>query len=128
MGSEMCIRDRDSMRDITPEEVDRMTDTQIESLNDQVTIFAHTSGQDSLGQVIDSFDSGNLIYAGLSTEKQQRNERGQIVTIDSDAVLRVAASQSIAVGDKVVGRNITFYVDGVQIGRNVKIAALQEIR
>lgn len=116
------------MRDITPEEVDRMTDTQIESLNDQVTIFAHTSGQDSLGQVIDSFDSGNLIYAGLSTEKQMRNERGQIVTIDSDAVLRVAASQSIAVGDKVIGRNITFYVDGVQIGRNVKIAALQEIR
>ncbi len=116
------------MRELSSGELDRMTDTQEESFNDQVTRYAKTSGQDSLGQSIDSFDSGNLIYAGLSTEKQYRNERGEIVTIDSDAVLRVAASQSIAVGDKVIGRNVTFYVDGVQIGRNVKIASLQEIR
>ena len=116
------------MRKLTSGEVARMTTTQEESFNDQVTLFSHTSGQDSLGQLIDSFDSGSLIYAGLSTEKQQRNERDEIVTIESDAVLRVAASQSIAVGDKVTGRNVTFYVDGVQIGRNVKIASLQEIR
>jgi hypothetical protein len=116
------------VRKLTTGEVARMTTTQEESFNDQVTLFSHTSGQDSLGQVIDSFDSGNLIYAGLSTEKQQRNERGEIVTIESDAVLRVAASQSIAVGDKVIGRNVTFSVDGIQIGRNIKIAALQEIR
>jgi hypothetical protein len=116
------------MRKLTSGEVARMTTTQEESFNDQVMLFSHTSGQDSLGQVIDSFDSGNLIYAGLSTEKQYRNERGEIVAIESDAVLRVAASQSIAVGDKVIGRNVTFSVDGIQIGRNVKIAALQEIR
>ncbi len=116
------------MRKLTSGEVARMTASQVESFNDQVTLFSHTSGQDSLGQLIDSFDSGNLIDAGLSTEKQYRNERNEIVTIESDAVLRVAASQSIAVGDKVTGRNVTFYVDGVQIGRNVKIAALQEIR
>lgn len=116
------------MRKLSAGEVVRMTDTQEESFNDQVTLFSHTSGQDSLGQLVDSFDTGNLIYAGLSTEKQYRNERGEIVTIESDAVLRVAASQSIAVEDKVIGRNVTFYVDGVQIGRHVKIAALQEIR
>lgn len=116
------------MRSLTGGEVARMTTTQGESFNDQVTLFSHTSGQDSLGQLIDSFDSGNLIDAGLSTEKQYRNERGEIVTIESDAVLRVAAGQSIAVGDKVIGRNVTFTVDGVQIGRHVKIAALQEIR
>jgi len=116
------------MRKLTTGETARMTGTQEESFNDQVTRYAKTSGADSLGQLLDSFDTGNLIYAGLSTEKQYRNERGQIVTIDSDAVLRVAASQTIAVGDKIIGRNVTFYVDGVQIGRNVKIAALQEIR
>lgn len=116
------------MRKLTSGEVARMTTTQGESFNDQVTLYAKTSGQDSLGQLIDSFDSGNLIDAGLSTEKQYRNERGEIVTIESDAVLRVAASQSIAVGDKIIGSNVTYYVDGVQIGRHVKIAALQEIR
>ena len=116
------------MRKLTTNEVARMTVTQGESFNDQVTRYAKTSGADSLGQLIDSFDSGNLISAGLSTEKQYRNERGEIVTIESDAVLRVAASQSLVVGDKVIGRSTTFYVDGIQIGRNVKIAALQEIR
>lgn len=116
------------MRKLASSEVARMTSEQESSFNDQVTLYVKTSAQDSLGQLVDSFDTGNLIYAGLSTEKQYRNERGEIVTIESDAVLRVAAGQSIAVGDKVIGRNVTFTVDGVQIGRNVKIAALQEIR
>ena len=116
------------MRKLTTAEVARMTGTQEESFNDQVTLYVKTSGQDSLGQLVDSFDTGNLIYSGLSTEKQYRNERGEIVTIESDAVLRVAASQSVTVGDKVIGRGVTFAVDGVQVGRNVKIVSLQEIR
>jgi hypothetical protein len=41
------------MRKLTAGEVARMTTTQEESFNDQVTLFSHTSGQDSLGQVID---------------------------------------------------------------------------
>lgn len=116
------------MRKLTLGEVARMTTTQGESFNDQVTLYAHTSGQDSLGQVNDSFDSGSLIDCGLLTQAEFRNERGQIVTIDADAVLRLAASQSVSVGDKVIGRSVTYYVDGVQPGRHVTIAALKEIR
>lgn len=116
------------MRKLTTAEVARMTTTQGESFNDQVTLYRHTSGQDSLGELVDSFDTGNLIWGGLSTEKEMRNERGQIVTIDADAVLRVAASQAVAVKDKVIGRGITYFVDGVQPGRNVQIVALKEIR
>lgn len=116
------------MRKLTTAEVARMTTTQEESFNDQVTLFHHTTGQDSLGELVDSFDTGNLIWGGLSTEKEYRNERGQIVTIDADAVLRVAASQSVAVKDKVIGRGVTYFVDGVQPGRHVQIVALKEIR
>ncbi len=105
-----------------------MTAVQVQSFNDQVTLYGHTSGQDSLGQVFDSFDSGAVIYAGLSTMKQFRNWRGEIVTIDADAVLRVAASQAVAIKDKVIGRGVTYYVDGVQPGRHVQIVALKEIR
>lgn len=106
-----------------------MTTTQEESFNDQVMLYAHTSGQDSLGQVIDSFDTGNMIYAGLSTQKEFRNWRtGEIVTIDADAVLRVSYDQNISIKDKVIGRDVTYYVDGVQQGRHVQIAALKEIR
>jgi hypothetical protein len=115
------------MRKLTTAEVTRMTGTQLESFNDQVTLYEHTSGQDSLGEMTDSFDSGDVIDCGLLTAKQYRNERGQVITIDADAVLRVAMGQIINVGDKVVGRGVTYLVDGVQPGRNVKIVPLMEI-
>ena len=115
------------MRKLTTGEVARMTVTQVESFNDQVTLYHYTSGQDSLGEVNDSFDSGSLIDCGLLTSKQYRNERGEVITIDSDAVLRVAMATSIHVGDKVVGRGTSYIVDGVQVGRNVQIIPLMEI-
>ena len=105
-----------------------MTTTQGESMNDQVTLYHFTSGQDSLGQLMDSFDSGNLVTCGILTQKEYRNYRGQIVTIDADAVLRFAMSQSVHVGDKVISDGVTYSVDGVQIGRNVQIIPLKEIK
>lgn len=116
------------MRQLTTAEVARMVTTQGESFNDQVTLFAHTSGQDSLGQLVDSFDTGNLVECGLTTKEEMRNYRGEIVTIDADAILRLAAGQAVAIKDKVIGRGVTYYVDGVQEGRHVQIVALKEIR
>lgn len=116
------------MRKLTTSEVARMESTQETSFNDQVRLFGHTTGQDSLGDLVDSFDTGNLIYAGLTTDKEYRNYRGDIVTIDADAALRVSYDQAIAVKDKVIGRGITYFVDGVQPGRHVQIVALKEIR
>lgn len=116
------------MRKLTGGEVAGMTTTQEESFNDQVMLFSRSGGQDSLGQVIDSFDSGNLVTCGILTQKEYRNYRGEIVTIDADAVLRFAMSQGVSIGDKVISDGVTYSVDGVQIGRNVKIASLQEIR
>lgn len=103
-----------------------MTATQEESFNDEVTLFAHTSGQDSLGQLIDSFDTGNLVTCGLYTQKEMRNYRGEIVVIEADAILRVAYDQAIAIKDKVIGRGVTYIVDGVEPGRNVQIVSLKE--
>lgn len=116
------------MRTLTAAEVARMTTTQGESMNDAVTLYARTSGQDSLGQLIDSFDTGNLVTCGLMTQKEYRNYRGEIVTIDADAVLRLAMSQAVSVGDKVISDGVTYSVDGVQLGRNVKIIPLKEVR
>jgi hypothetical protein len=116
------------MRKLTTAEVARMTTTQGESMNDAVTLYTYTSGQDSLGQVHDSFDTGNLVTCGLMTQKEYRNERGEVITIDADAVLRVAMSQSVHIGDKVISDGVTYYVDGIQIGRNVQIIPLKEIK
>lgn len=117
------------MRKLTTAEVARMTTTQGESFNDQVTLYGYTQSQDSLGQFVDSYDSGSLIDCGLLTQKEFLNERnGQIVTIDADAILRVAATQTVDLKDKVIGRGVTYYVDGVQPGRHVNIVALKEIK
>lgn len=115
------------MRKLTTAEVARMTTTQGESMNDQVTLYHFTSGQDSLGQLMDSFDSGTLVTCGIMTQKEYRNYRGQIVTIDADAILRFAMSQSVHVGDKVISDGVTYSVDGVQIGRNVQIIPLKKV-
>jgi hypothetical protein len=116
------------MRKLTTAEVARMTTTQGESFNDAVTLYHFTTGQDSLGQVQDSFDTGNLVTCGLLTAKQYKSERGEVITIDADAILRVALTQTIHVGDKVIGRGTTYLVDGVQVGRNVQIVPLKEIK
>jgi len=116
------------LRKLTTAEVARMTTTQGESFNDQVVMYGYTEGQDSLGQVFDSFDSGATIECGLSTEKQHLNERGEIVTIDADAVLRVAAGVAVDIKNKVIGRGVTYYVDGIQPGRHVQLVALKEIK
>ena len=116
------------MRKLTAAEVARMTTTQGESFNDAVTLYTHTSGQDSLGQLRDSFDTGNLVTCGIMTQKEYRNYRGEVVTIDADAVLRVAMSQGVSVGDKVISNGVTYAVDGVQLGRHVQIVPLKEIK
>lgn len=116
------------MRNLTAAEVARMTTTQGESMNDQVTLHTRTSGQDSLGQLMDSFDSGTLVTCGILTQKEYRNYRGEIVTIDADAVLRLAMSQTVHIGDKIISDGVTYSVDGIQIGRNVQIIPLKEVR
>lgn len=105
-----------------------MTTTQNESMNDQVTLYHYTLSNDSLGQLIDSFDSGALVTCGLMTQKEYRNYRGEIVTIDADAVLRFAMTDTVHIGDKVISDGVTYLVDGVQIGRNVQIIPLKEIK
>ena len=116
------------MRKLTTAKIARMVAVQEASFNDAVTLYAHTSGQDSLGQLHDSFDSGNLVTCGILTQKEYRSYRGEVVTIDADAVLRVAMSQSIHVGDKVIKSGVTYFVDGVQPGRHVQIIPLKEIK
>lgn len=118
------------MRAIGSAELARMTTTQEESMNDLCDIYRATHYQDSTtGQLMDSFDSGTFnVACGLAIGNEYRNERGQIVTIDADAVLRLAAGQGLSIGDKVIARGKTYFADGVSLGHNIQIVKLQEIR
>lgn len=108
-----------------------MVATAVTSFNDLCDIYHATSLIDSLsGEVLVGYDSTTLFNAecGFNPSNQSRNERGQIITIDADAVLRVAAGTDIEVKDKVITRTVSYIVDGVTNGRDVTIAALKEIK
>ena len=119
------------MRKLTTGEKNRMIAEAVTSFNDLCDIYHFVLSTDSLsGEVLEGYDSTPSLdtACGFSAGPQQRNERGQIVTIDADAVLRVAQGTSIAVKDKVVARSVSYIVDGITPGRNVTIANLVEIK
>lgn len=101
----------------------------VSSFNDLCDIYHWVSSIDSLsGEVLQGYDSSPTLASacGFVEAAESRNERGQIVTIDADAILRTAAS--ISVRDKVVTHGKNFFVDGVGTGRNVTICRLKEIK
>jgi hypothetical protein len=117
------------MRHISAGEQARMVATAVSSFNDLCDIYHSVSLIDSLsGEVLEAYDSNPALASecGFNPGPEMRNERGQIITIDADAVLRTA--QSIKVKDKVIARTVTYIVDGVTPGRDVTIAALKEIK
>jgi hypothetical protein len=119
------------MRHISAGEQARMVAAAVSSFNDLCDVYHWVSTVDSLsGEITDGYDSSPSMSTecGFSAGPQQRNERGQIVTIDADAVLRVAQGTSIKVKDKVIARSVTYIVDGIIPGRDVTIANLVEIK
>jgi hypothetical protein len=103
----------------------------VSSFNDLCDIYHFVSTVDSLsGEILTGYDSTPALgtECGFSAGPQQRNERGQIITIDADAVLRVAAGTDIEVKDKVIARSVTYIVDGITPGRDVTIANLQQVK
>ena len=117
------------MRKISAGEQARMVTVAVSSFNDLCDIYHWVSHQDSLsGELLEYYDSSPTLASacGFSAGPEFRNERGQVVTIDADAVLRTAAS--IKVKDKVIARSVNYIVDGVTPGRDVTIAALKEIK
>jgi hypothetical protein len=118
------------MRSIAAAELARMTSTAVESMNDRCDLYTFTGGQDSTtGEVKSTWDSGHFsIACGFVEASELMNERGEIITIDADAILRVPYGQAIGVKDKISARSKIYQVDGVTPGRNVQIAQLKEIK
>jgi transcription elongation factor len=111
-----------------------MVTVAVSSFNDLCDIYRRKSDSASIdslsGEILVLYDSSPSMSTecGLSVGPQQRNERGQIITIDADAILRVAAGTDIEVKDKVVARTVSYIVDGVTFGRDVTICKLQEVK
>lgn len=122
------------MRKISTGEQSRMVAVAVSSFNDFCDIYRRLNDSASIdslsGQILELYDSSPslAVECGFNPSAQSRNERGQIITIDADAVLRVAAGTDIEVKDKIIARSVSYIVDGVTPGRDVTIVALKEIK
>ena len=120
------------MRTISTDEQTRMVSVAISSFNDVCDIYHMASDSlriDSLsGELLELYDSSPTLASacGFVEASEARNYRGEIVTIDADAILRTAAS--IKVQDKVIARSKSYRVNGVTPGRDITIAELKEVK
>jgi hypothetical protein len=117
------------MRLISAGEQSRMVSTAISSFNDLCDIYHFVGALDSLsGEILQTYDSNPTLASacGFVETSEMRSYRGEIITIDADAILRTAAN--IAVQDKVIARSKTYRVNGVTPGRDITIAKLKEIK
>lgn len=119
------------MRSIGSDELARMTAAAVSSFNDACDLYHFVGATDSdTGEILDAFDSNPslAIACGFVEESEVTNERGEVITIDAGATLRIPSTQTVAVKDKVIARGRTYRVDGITPGRNVQIVRLVEYR
>ena len=118
------------MRKTSAGELARQVSVAEVSFNDFCDIYHAVFVSDSLsGDKLIGYDSSPTLAAtcGFLESKEFKNKRGEIVTIDADAILRLANAQTIAVQDKIITHGKTYAVDGVTPGHNVQIVAIKEI-
>lgn len=114
------------MRAISSTELARMKSVALASFNDSCTLHVVTLAY-SNGEETKSFADTSGILCGFNPKPEYRNERGQIVTIDADAALAVALTQTVKVQDEITCRSKRYTVDGVIPGYLVQILALKEM-
>jgi SPP1 family predicted phage head-tail adaptor len=115
------------MPKLSQAELDDMILATEDSFNDVCTIRADTgTSTNSYGEETDTYTEQARVACGFSYKPEYENERGQLITLDADAVLRVSLDQAIGERDQVIVRGLRWHVDGVIDGRTARIVALKK--
>jgi SPP1 family predicted phage head-tail adaptor len=113
---------------LSSHEVADLIATAEDSFNDLCTIHADSgTTRDEYGQETDTFTDTEEVPCGYLPREQFQTERGQAVTLDVDALLRVSLTQPVGARDEITVRGIRYSVDGVVDGRTVRIVSLKSI-
>lgn len=113
------------MRKISTTEKNKMTSTQVESLNDTCVIHTPTFTQNSLGEQSASWANSSSIDCGFNPSNAVKNYRGEIISLDCDAVLRLPIAQTISANHEVTARGNRYKVNGITQGNSVNIITLK---
>lgn len=115
------------MRKINNYEVERMTSTTIESFSDTCTVHTPTITSNSLGEQSKTWSSTSNVACGFNPSNTYKTIRGEVITLDCDAILRLPLSQSISVEKEITVNSNRYKIQGVTTGKTVKIVPLKRV-
>lgn len=118
------------MSGLTATELEAMAETVEENFTDTATIHAFISAtQTGLGELQNTYNDVIGVTCSISypSRYQWQNERGEILTRDVDAILKVGKLVDLEEKDEVTVRGKRYKVDGVIDGRSVIVATLKAV-
>lgn len=112
----------------TPEEIAVHILIAEDSFEDTCNILVWSGGSDSYTDELDYWPTTiSGVPCGFEYKKAFESERGQVVILQEEAILRLSLDQDITVKDKVDVRGKEFHVDGINEGITCLVVDLKEL-
>lgn len=115
------------MRLLSTLEKARAIQTALETLNDLCSIHTPTTTQDTFGQQSKTWATTNNVACGFNPNTPKKSYRDGTVTLDCDAILRLALTQSMDIHKEITCRGNRYKIQGVQNGITVYIIPLKRV-
>lgn len=113
------------MRKLSTTEISRMRDIALDSFNHICSIHVPVITQDSYGEQVKTWTDTNNVECGFNPTNAVTTYRGQVVTLDADAILRLPLTQSLDDKSEVTVNTVRYRVEGINIGSTVKLITLK---
>ena len=115
------------MGSLTTNDLSYLVKTAEDNFNDVCDIYTPTISDDSYGQDSKTFTSVTNIPCDFIPSNSYRSNRGVIITLDCEAILRISKTHTVHINDEIVCRDIRYFVNGVTNGRLINIVALKRV-
>jgi hypothetical protein len=118
------------MRAISSAELTRLTDTAESSLNDTCDIHVPTITMTALATQEKSYTTTSNVACGfdvLGKSDALKNYRGQVTTLDAEALLRLPLDQEYEHKYEVTVRGLRYKTESIKIGKTAKLIGLKRV-
>ncbi len=109
-------------------QIEMMKATAQSTFTDTCSIHTSTAGTpNSLGEVTETFSTVNNVACGFNETNTFKNWRGETVTYDADAILRLPLTTSVNSKTEFTVRGKRYKTDGITIGKLTNIIKLKRV-
>jgi hypothetical protein len=117
------------MRAISSGELERLVATGEESFNDLCDIHVPSIVQTELGTQEKSYTTTSNVACGFNvlSGTAEKTYRGQVTTMDADALLRLPLDQDYEAKYEVTVRDVRYKTESIRIGKTVKLIGLKRV-